>query len=77
MSPYIYYVQTNVDGLQIRVPSSTDGGYIDVVTAKCGQVDFNLCNPLKAATMREVRAVAKANGLRLRRPGTVAVRVAR
>ena len=68
----IIYIDTDAPDLVIRVPGNESDGPINVVPAPAG-IQFDLVNTLKAKTMREVRAIARRNGLKLANTERMAV----
>lgn len=67
------YFQTNDETKVISIAPGDD--VADVVDANSVQHgDFNLANTCKASTMQKVRDAAKAAGLKLHQPTTMAVR---
>lgn len=72
-----YFLQTS-DAVKLIKVADADrhGAYADVVDA--GDVtaaDFSLTNTLTAAAMKDARAAAKADGLRLKAVSRMAARV--
>ncbi len=68
------YVRTDDENILIAINNM---GGAPAYTVKAKEVPpgaFTFTNKLKASAMQQVRECAKANGLRLSEPGTVAVR---